>query len=157
LWRSDIGRLAECRQWGVADELFWRRRGCRGNRVGARVWRSLEFVEGNCHIDDMARAGPGCTDPPPRASTISSLCQEHPSWSVNPQASRPCTNTTWQPSNLPNLRRLFVDARSDAEESAYSRKAVCRPHDPPLACLILNCVQSSTILRFSCHPLQSLV
>ncbi|KAH8724504.1 hypothetical protein GQ44DRAFT_617978, partial [Phaeosphaeriaceae sp. PMI808] len=27
------------------------------------------------------------------------------------------------PSNLPNLRRLFVDARSDAEESAYSRNA----------------------------------
>ncbi|EMD97295.1 hypothetical protein COCC4DRAFT_170718 [Bipolaris maydis ATCC 48331] len=27
------------------------------------------------------------------------------------------------PSNLPNLRRLFVDARSEAEESAYSRKA----------------------------------
>ncbi|KAH9869421.1 hypothetical protein IAQ61_006627 [Plenodomus lingam] len=27
------------------------------------------------------------------------------------------------PSNLPNLRRLFVEARSDAEESAYSRNA----------------------------------
>ncbi|KAA8626678.1 hypothetical protein PtrSN002B_007047 [Pyrenophora tritici-repentis] len=27
------------------------------------------------------------------------------------------------PSNLPNLRRLFVEARSEAEESAYSRKA----------------------------------
>jgi hypothetical protein len=26
---------------------------------------------------------------------------------------------------LPNLRRLFVEARSDAEESAYSRNAVC--------------------------------
>ncbi|KAI6245464.1 hypothetical protein HI914_06552, partial [Erysiphe necator] len=26
--------------------------------------------------------------------------------------------------NLPNLRRLFVEARSEAEESAYSRKAV---------------------------------
>ncbi|KAM0718164.1 hypothetical protein Q7P37_006496 [Cladosporium fusiforme] len=26
-------------------------------------------------------------------------------------------------SNLPNLRRLFVEARSDAEESAYSRNA----------------------------------
>ncbi|KAF1809357.1 hypothetical protein P152DRAFT_161618 [Eremomyces bilateralis CBS 781.70] len=25
--------------------------------------------------------------------------------------------------NLPNLRRLFVDARSDAEESEYSRNA----------------------------------
>jgi len=25
---------------------------------------------------------------------------------------------------LPNLRRLFVEARSDAEESAYSRNAV---------------------------------
>ena len=27
--------------------------------------------------------------------------------------------------NLPNLRRLFVDARTDAEESSYSRNAVC--------------------------------
>lgn len=26
--------------------------------------------------------------------------------------------------NLPNLRRLFVEARTDAEESAYSRGAV---------------------------------
>jgi hypothetical protein len=26
--------------------------------------------------------------------------------------------------NLPNLRRLFVEARTDAEESAYSRNAV---------------------------------
>ncbi|CAL3969779.1 hypothetical protein PZA11_007641 [Diplocarpon coronariae] len=25
--------------------------------------------------------------------------------------------------NLPNLRRLFVDGRTDAEESAYSRNA----------------------------------
>lgn len=29
-----------------------------------------------------------------------------------------------QPSNLPNLRRLFVEARTDAEESEYSRNAV---------------------------------
>ncbi|KAG9541113.1 hypothetical protein KCU79_g18733, partial [Aureobasidium melanogenum] len=28
-----------------------------------------------------------------------------------------------QPSNLPNLRRLFVEARTEAEESAYSRNA----------------------------------
>ncbi|KAF2876716.1 hypothetical protein BDV95DRAFT_235029 [Massariosphaeria phaeospora] len=28
-----------------------------------------------------------------------------------------------QPSNLPNLRRLFVEARSEAEESGYSRNA----------------------------------
>ncbi|KAF2808078.1 uncharacterized protein BDZ99DRAFT_392132 [Mytilinidion resinicola] len=28
-----------------------------------------------------------------------------------------------QPSNLPNLRRLFVEARTDAEETAYSRNA----------------------------------
>ncbi|OQO04058.1 hypothetical protein B0A48_10701 [Cryoendolithus antarcticus] len=27
------------------------------------------------------------------------------------------------PSNLPNLRRLFVEARTEAEESAYSRNA----------------------------------
>ncbi|KAF2735411.1 hypothetical protein EJ04DRAFT_511811 [Polyplosphaeria fusca] len=27
------------------------------------------------------------------------------------------------PSNLPNLRRLFVEARSEAEESSYSRNA----------------------------------
>ena len=26
--------------------------------------------------------------------------------------------------NLPNLRRLFVDARTEAEESSYSRNAV---------------------------------
>lgn len=26
--------------------------------------------------------------------------------------------------NLPNLRRLFVEARTDGEESAYSRMAV---------------------------------
>ncbi|KAK7533103.1 uncharacterized protein J3D65DRAFT_634361 [Phyllosticta citribraziliensis] len=26
-------------------------------------------------------------------------------------------------SNLPNLRRLFVEARSEAEENAYSRSA----------------------------------
>ncbi|OCK88138.1 uncharacterized protein K441DRAFT_590521, partial [Cenococcum geophilum 1.58] len=26
-------------------------------------------------------------------------------------------------SNLPNLRRLFVEARTEAEESAYSRNA----------------------------------
>lgn len=32
-----------------------------------------------------------------------------------------------QPSNLPNLRRLFVEARTDAEESEYSRNAVCSP------------------------------
>ena len=31
-----------------------------------------------------------------------------------------------QPSNLPNLRRLFVEARTEAEESAYSRNAVSR-------------------------------
>jgi len=29
-----------------------------------------------------------------------------------------------QPFNLPNLRRLFVEARTEAEESAYSRMAV---------------------------------
>lgn len=29
-----------------------------------------------------------------------------------------------KPSNLPNLRRLFVEARTDAEESEYSRNAV---------------------------------
>ncbi|KAF3033017.1 hypothetical protein E8E12_000700 [Didymella heteroderae] len=28
-----------------------------------------------------------------------------------------------KPSNLPNLRRLFVEARTDAEESEYSRNA----------------------------------
>ncbi|KAF2233072.1 hypothetical protein EV356DRAFT_231713 [Viridothelium virens] len=27
------------------------------------------------------------------------------------------------PLNLPNLRRLFVEARTEAEESAYSRNA----------------------------------
>jgi hypothetical protein len=29
--------------------------------------------------------------------------------------------------NLPNLRRLFVEARTEAEESAYSRNAVSSP------------------------------
>ena len=29
-----------------------------------------------------------------------------------------------QPFNLPNLRRLFVEARTEAEENAYSRRAV---------------------------------
>lgn len=33
-----------------------------------------------------------------------------------------------QPSRLPNLRRLFVEARSEAEESAYSRNAVSFSH-----------------------------
>lgn len=34
------------------------------------------------------------------------------------------TNSNPQPSNLPNLRRLFVESRTEAEESSYSRKAV---------------------------------
>ncbi|KAF2134884.1 hypothetical protein P153DRAFT_380696 [Dothidotthia symphoricarpi CBS 119687] len=42
-------------------------------------------------------------------------------------ALRPGIVTTLQgiemASNLPNLRRLFVEGRTDAEESAYSRKA----------------------------------
>ncbi|KAJ5334952.1 hypothetical protein N7541_004792 [Penicillium brevicompactum] len=29
--------------------------------------------------------------------------------------------------NLPNLRRLFVEARTEAEENEYSRKAASRP------------------------------
>ncbi|KAK6428400.1 hypothetical protein LTR95_015458 [Oleoguttula sp. CCFEE 5521] len=33
------------------------------------------------------------------------------------------------PSNLPNLRRLFVEARTEAEESAYSRNAVRQSRD----------------------------
>lgn len=36
------------------------------------------------------------------------------------------TDRQTQPSNLPNLRRLFVEARTEAEESAYSRNAVRR-------------------------------
>ena len=31
---------------------------------------------------------------------------------------------TYVQANLPNLRRLFVDARTEAEESSYSRNAV---------------------------------
>ena len=31
---------------------------------------------------------------------------------------------TFMQANLPNLRRLFVDARTEAEESSYSRNAV---------------------------------
>lgn len=41
------------------------------------------------------------------------------------------TDTISQPSNLPNLRRLFVEARTEAEESAYSRNAVS-PNQPQL-------------------------
>ncbi|KAK5003184.1 hypothetical protein LTR39_006494 [Cryomyces antarcticus] len=35
----------------------------------------------------------------------------------------PPLNSKTKPSNLPNLRRLFVEARTEAEESAYSRNA----------------------------------
>lgn len=34
-------------------------------------------------------------------------------------------------SNFPNLRRLFVEARTDAEESTYSRTAVSFRVNPP--------------------------
>lgn len=57
-----------------------------------------------------------------------------------------------QPSNLPNLRRLFVEARSEAEESAYSRNAV-RCQDP-LYFEGLTRVKSSITLLFSCLRLQ---
>jgi len=36
--------------------------------------------------------------------------------------------TKFSKANLPNLRRLFVEARTDAEESAYSRNAVSVSH-----------------------------
>jgi hypothetical protein len=35
------------------------------------------------------------------------------------------TATNTSQANLPNLRRLFVEARTEAEENEYSRKAVC--------------------------------
>ena len=34
---------------------------------------------------------------------------------------------TCMQANLPNLRRLFVEARTEAEENEYSRTAVCHP------------------------------
>lgn len=42
-----------------------------------------------------------------------------------------------KPSNLPNLRRLFVEARTEAEESAYSRNAVS---------LVLGHIQSTQLI-----------
>jgi uncharacterized protein YqiB (DUF1249 family) len=58
--------------------------------------------------------------------------------------------------NLPNLRRLFVEARTEAEESAYSRNAVSTYmlHVIPELRLI---EYSSTISFSSCHPLRYLV
>ena len=38
------------------------------------------------------------------------------------------TKSTHIMANLPNLRRLFVEARSIEEESKYSRNAVCLVH-----------------------------
>jgi hypothetical protein len=34
---------------------------------------------------------------------------------------------------LPNLRRLFVEARTEAEENEYSRNAVSSHHSPNFA------------------------
>ena len=44
-----------------------------------------------------------------------------------------------QASNLPNLRRLFVEARTEAEESAYSRNAVrgCKSSVKPERAVVL--------------------
>jgi len=43
-----------------------------------------------------------------------------------------------KPSNLPNLRRLFVEARTDAEESEYSRNAVCSDRLPPSTRMLIK-------------------
>ena len=53
-------------------------------------------------------------------------------------------------SNFPNLRRLFVEARTDAEESTYSRTAVSLRAKPPDLELRLIC-HSSTTLCCSYH------
>ena len=50
--------------------------------------------------------------------------------------------TDFNEANLPNLRRLFVEARTDAEESAYSRNAVSENWIFEDVCLTAN---SSTI------------
>jgi hypothetical protein len=39
---------------------------------------------------------------------------------------------TYTKANLPNLRRLFVEARTETEESAYSRNAVSDVYLNPL-------------------------
>jgi hypothetical protein len=57
--------------------------------------------------------------------------------------------------NLPNLRRLFVEARTEAEESQYSRNAVSFITLYVYAILLMCC--SSTILCFSCLLWQSSV
>ena len=43
-----------------------------------------------------------------------------------------------QPSNLPNLRRLFVEARTEDEETEYSRGAV-------------RCATAAAMARFIVH------
>jgi len=54
--------------------------------------------------------------------------------------------------NLPNLRRLFVDARTEAEESSYSRNAVCTPRSAVIyfSRLICKVLQSNTLHVFGC-------
>jgi hypothetical protein len=95
--------------------------------VDVQAKRAPGGTDGRCHIDDstwsvliLARGllSLHCTNirisstGSEMASTLI-LCQTHSS------------NMPSQSSNLPNLRRLFVEARTDAEESAYSRNAVC--------------------------------
>jgi hypothetical protein len=62
-----------------------------------------------------------------------------------------------QPSNLPNLRRLFVEARSEAEESSYSRNAVrfALPHS--LLCVLTQSKFYNLVLFMSSVAVFSLV
>ena len=49
--------------------------------------------------------------------------------------------------NLPNLRRLFVDARTEAEESSYSRNAV-RIFECRLAACTANILEFYNLILF---------
>jgi hypothetical protein len=59
-----------------------------------------------------------------------------------------------QPSNLPNLRRLFVEARTDIEESAYSRNAVLLRQMIQELIVVSDISYSSTTWFYSCPQSQ---
>jgi hypothetical protein len=143
---------------GRSGRAVWCRRGCRGNRVGARDWRSLAFVEGNCHIDGVARAWALAPATPilhnahhylvfvPRTSIMVSHFTELRDHVLIPAGS---------------LRICRIYAASSSMLAATPKRAPTRGrrYVRPMillrcACLMLNWVPSSTILRFSCHPLQ---
>lgn len=87
----------------------------------------------DCHLEDMVRAHLGphpCIASSParkcfNAPAALTVAPKHQHGKLSIAARLHGNfNARWQPSNLPNLRRLFVEARSESEESAYSRKAV---------------------------------